>query len=388
MIVLDKLPEQTSALRHIEYELIDNVGKTIKLPNEYVPAFECFFKRHTPTVMGSLLYIDRLDLSKQIDLKTSSVKVYYVDLFNKMFFRTFKIININEIKSENGLKMFDFKLRDSVSYFLDNLYISKSFTGSRVSALTQIFSEYNLSSKLTETKLKFQTEDDGIKGNLVLNKNLSVLDFFEKEFHRIGYSFYQDKSGMYIKNKENLLPGKIPEITSPFSQRITNQFYKNKIYEIITVPTSKEEIDKQPKQQSFYYDIEKRQMISINTNIGSLQSEITLNKDNSDVQETVGFKAKFQNRSDSAQQKTEIIEQFLKLSTSKIVVNGYIENDINKVIDLEILGEKGNTKSHLAGDEVSSGKYIILSVTDKIIADKMLQLIEVGRSDTGKVSKA
>ena len=388
MIVLDKLPEQTSALRHIEYELIDNVGKTIKLPNEYVPAFECFFKRHTPTVMGSLLYIDRLDLSKQIDLKTSSVKVYYIDLFNKMFFRTFKIININEIKSENGLKMFDFKLRDSVSYFLDNLYISKSFTGSRVSALTQIFSEYNLSSKLTETKLKFQTEDDGIKGNLVLNKNLSVLDFFEKEFHRIGYSFYQDKLGMYVKNKENLLPGKIPEITAAFSQRITNQFYKNKIYEIITVPTSKEEIDKQPKQQSFYYDIEKRQMVSINTNIGSIQSSISLNKDNSDIQETVGFKAKFQNRSDSAQQKSEIIDQFLKLSTSKIVVNGYVENDINKIVDLEILGEKGNNKSHLAGDIVSSGKYIILSVIDKIVADKMLQLIEVGRSDTGKVGKA
>lgn len=388
MIVLDKLPEQTSALRHIEYELIDNVGKTIKLPNEYVPSFECFFKRHTPTVMGSLLYIDRLDLSKQIDLKTSSVKVYYIDLFNKMFFRTFKIININEIKSENGLKMFEFKLRDSVSYFLDNLYISKSFTGSRVSALSQIFSEYNLSSKLTETKLKFQTEDDGIKGNLVLNKNLSVLDFFEKEFHRIGYSFYQDKLGMYVKNKENLLPGKIPEITAAFSQRITNQFYKNKIYEIITVPTSKEEIDKQPKQQSFYYDIEKRQMVSINTNIGSLQSEITLNKDNSDIQETVGFKAKFQNRSDSAQQKTEIIDQFLKLSTSKIVVNGYVDNDINKIVDLEILGEKGNNKSHLAGDIVSSGKYIILSVIDKIVADKMLQLIEVGRSDTGKVGKA
>jgi hypothetical protein len=388
MIVLDKLPEQTSALRHIEYELIDNVGKTIKLPNEYVPSFECFFKRHTPTVMGSLLYIDRLDLSKQIDLKTSSVKVYYIDLFNKMFFRTFKIININEIKSENGLKMFEFKLRDSVSYFLDNLYISKSFTGSRVSALSQIFSEYNLSSKLTETKLKFQTEDDGIKGNLVLNKNLSVLDFFEKEFHRIGYSFYQDKLGMYVKNKENLLPGKIPEITAAFSQRITNQFYKNKIYEIITVPTSKEEIDKQPKQQSFYYDIEKRQMVSINTNIGSLQSEITLNKDNSDIQETVGFKAKFQNRSDSAQQKSEIIDQFLKLSTSKIVVNGYVDNDINKIVDLEILGEKGNNKSHLAGDIVSSGKYIILSVIDKIVADKMLQLIEVGRSDTGKVGKA
>ena len=78
--------------------------------------------------------------------------------------------------------------------------------------------------------------------------------------------------------------------------------------------------------------------------------------------------------------------ELLKLSTSKIVVNGYIENDINKVVELEILGDKGNTKSHLAGDIVSSGKYIILSSTDKIIGDKMMQLLEVGRSDTGKVN--
>ena len=127
-------------------------------------------------------------------------------------------------------------------------------------------------------------------------------------------------------------------------------------------------------------------MVSIDVNINTLQKDIQMNKGNEDIQETVGYKAKFQNRYDDAQQKTDILEQFLKLSTSKIVVNGYIENDINKVVELEILGDKGNTKSHLAGDIVSSGKYIILSSTDKIIGDKMMQLLEVGRSDTGKVS--
>ena len=154
----------------------------------------------------------------------------------------------------------------------------------------------------------------------------------------------------------------------------------------MTVPAQKEVLDNNPKQQSFYYDIEKRKMVSINDNFNDIKSDITMNRDNADIQETVGFKAKFQNRYDDAQQKTDILEQFLKLSTSKIVVNGYIENDINKVVELEILGDKGNTKSHLAGDIVSSGKYIILSSTDKIIGDKMMQLLEVGRSDTGKVN--
>ena len=303
-----------------------------------------------------------------------------------MFFRTFKIINTQEIKSPNDLKMYEFFLRDDFSYYLDNLFISKSFTNSRSSALNQIVTENNLKILLTVTKLKFETEDDGIKGNLVINKNLSVLDFFEKEFHRIGYSFYQDKSGVYVKKKENLFPGKVPEIKDPFSQRITNQLYKNKIYELITVPANKAAIDEQPKQKSYYYDIEKREMVSIDVNINTLQKDIQMNKGNEDIQETVGYKAKFQNRYDDAQQKTDILEQFLKLSTSKIVVNGYIENDINKVVELEILGDKGNTKSHLAGDIVSSGKYIILSSTDKIIGDKMMQLLEVGRSDTGKVN--
>ena len=386
MITLDKFPEQTSTLRFVEYEIFDKNGKKLKLPREYVFSFECFFKRHTPSVYGSLLYIDRLDLTKQLDIKTSSVRVYYIDLFNKMFFRTFKIINTQEIKSPNDLKMYEFFLRDDFSYYLDNLFISKSFTNSRSSALNQIVTENNLKALLAVTKLKFETEDDGIKGNLVMNKNLSVLDFFEKEFHRIGYSFYQDKSGVYVKKKENLFPGKVPEIKDPFSQRITNQLYKNKIYELITVPADKAAIDEQPKQKSYYYDIEKREMVSIDVNINTLQKDIQMNKGNEDIQETVGYKAKFQNRYDDAQQKTDILEQFLKLSTSKIVVNGYIENDINKVVELEILGDKGNTKSHLAGDIVSSGKYIILSSTDKIIGDKMMQLLEVGRSDTGKVS--
>lgn len=378
----DKAPEVTSILKFISAEIIDSSGSVYKLNNEEFISFESFYKRHSITIQGEIVIAEKADLSSVVDLKTSVLKIYIVDLYDKFLFRTFKIINVQESYNNRKQKVFLLKLRDEISYFLDNLYISKSFIGSRVQAFNEIMSTYKLNDLLTATKLKYEFEDDGITGNLVLNKNLSVLDFFEKEFKRIGFSMYQNKLGLHIKNKDNLLPSKLEVIPDIFSQIATNQLYKNRIYELSTIPAQKEELDKTPKQQSYYYDIKNKQMISINDNIDTIAGDIALNKVSSDIQETVGFKAKFQNRMDALEQKNDIRERFLHLSKSKIIVNGYINNDINKIIEMEFLGNKASSITQIEGNVVSSGKYIILSVIDKIIGDKMLQLLEVGRSDS------
>jgi len=382
--MMRKTPEVSSILKYIEITLKDKNSKTYKLSNEEMMAFESCYKRHEPSIYGELVVVDKGDLSNIIDLKTCVAEVYIVDVFDEYIWRTFKIINISESYNNRNMKCYNFKLRDEISYFLDNLYISKSFTSSRSAAMSQIISEYSLSDLLSKTKLVLETEDDGIMGNLVINKNLSVLDFFEKEFNRIGYSFFQNKRGLYIKNKDNLLPNSLPNIDGVFSQIATNQLYKNKIYEFSTAPAQKEELDKTPKQKSYYYDIKTKKMVPITDNIDSLQSDLTMNKNSADMQETVGFKAKFQNRTDSSQQKNDIRERYLRASTSKIVVNGYVNNDINKIIEMELLGNKGYAAAQTEGNVVSSGKYVTLSVIDKVIGDKMLQMIEVGRSDTGK----
>ena len=380
----NKSPEISSILKFVQIKILDADKKEYEVMNEEMLSFECCYKRHQCSIFGELVVADKGDISNIINLKTATVQVYFVDNFDEYVYRTFKIININESYNNKNSKIYNFKLRDEVSYFLNNLYISKSFTGSRCSAMKEIISEYSLESLLTNTKLIFETEDDGITGNLVLSKNVSVLEYFEKEFDRIGYSFFQTKKGLYIKNKDNLLPNTLPLIDGVFSQIATNQLYKNKIYEFKNIPAQKEELDKTPKQQSYYYDIAQKKMIPINDNIDTLQGDLTMNKNSTDFQETVGKKAKFQNRMDNSQQKNDIRERFLQASKSRIVVNGYVNNDINKIIEMELLGNKGNTSTQTEGNVVSSGKYIILSVIDKIIGDKMLQLIEVGRSDSGR----
>ena len=382
--MMQKVPEISSILRHIDIQIQDKSQNNYKLISEEIMSFDCKIERHNPSIYGNLIMYDKGDIANIVDLKTASVKVYYVDNYDGVFYRTFKIINIAESYNNTKSKVYNFKLRDDVSYFLDNLYISKSYSTSRSSAISSIINEYKLNSLLSSTKLVYEAEDDKIKGNLVLNKNLSVLDFFEKEFNRIGYSFFQNKKGLYIKNKDKLLPNSLPIISGVFSQIATNQLYKNKIYEFSNIPAQKEELDKMPKQNSYYFDITKKQIIPITDNITSLQSSITMNKNSEDIQETTGFKAKFQNRMDNSQQKNDIMERFLHLSKSKMVVNGYVVNDINKIIEMEMLGNKGSSSTQTEGNIVSSGKYVVLSVIDKIIGDKMLQLIEVGRSDSGK----
>lgn len=382
--MMQKTPEISSILKYIDIRIQDNKEKSYKLMSEEIMTFDCKIQRHNPSIYGTLIMYDKGDIANIVDLKTASVKIYYVDNFDGFFYRTFKIINVSENYNNSKSKVFTFKLRDDVSYFLDNLYISKSFTGSRSSAISSIISDYKLNDLLVSAKLLFEKEDDEITGNLVLNKNLSVLDFFEKEFNRIGFSFFQNKKGLYIKNKDNLLPNSLPLINGVFSQIATNQLYKNKIYEFSNIPAQKEELDKTPKQKSYYYDIAQKKMVPITVNIDSLQSGLTMNKNTTDMQETVGFKAKFQNRMDDSQQKNDIRERYLHASKSKMVVNGYVNNDINKLIEMELLGNKGSANTQTEGNVVSSGKYVILSVIDKIIGDKMLQLIEVGRSDSGR----
>lgn len=380
----NKAPEISCILKYVDIQFQDKNNKIYKVTNEELMTFESNYQRHKPSIYGSIIIADKGDLANNIDLKSVTVKVYFVDNFDEIVYRTFKIINIVESYNNRNSKVYSFKLRDEISYFLDNLYISRSFTGSRVQALNEIINTYNLKNILSSTKLNMGTEDDGITGNLVLNKNMSVLDFFEKEFNRIGFSFFQNKGGLYIKNKDNLIPNKLPLISSIFTQIATNQLYKNKIYEFSIIPAQKEELDKTPKQNSYYYDIATKQTVPITDNIDTIQSSITMNKNNYDMQETVGFKAKFQNRMDNKQQVNDIRENFLTASKAKMVVNGYVNNDINKVIEVELLGNKGSTTTQTEGNVVSSGKYIILAVTDKIIGDKMLQLIEIGRSDLGR----
>lgn len=378
-----RIPGATSILKNMSFSIISN-NKELKILNEHISSYEMKYERNSPILIGFLIFTDMFDIIRAIDIKEVRIQVYFNDLFNKSFIRYFKVIDSIESYDKMKSKHYLFSLVDEVSYALSNIYISKSFQSSKVVAFKQILNEYNINSIISNNKLKTLIEVDSNNENFVIPKNVSVLDFFISEFNKIGYSFFQTRDGFYVRKFENISPVKLEEIKEPFMYNASNQLYKHLIYEFDNTAMSGNNVLNNPNHKSYFFDPEKKQVLTIDKTYDDLKSDMSLNNNNISLQKNIGSLSSFQNRLDANQHSSNIKENSLSTFKIILVINGYNNNDINKIYNVQLPGHKGNVKSQYEGNVHSSGKYVSLSVVDKIIGDKMIQKVTLGRSDSQK----
>lgn len=378
-----RVPGASCILKNVSFSIISN-NKELKILNEHISTYEMKYERNSPILIGFLIFTDMYDIIKSIDVKEARIQVYFNDVFNKSFIRYFRVIDAIESYDKMKSKHYLFSLVDEISYKLSNIYISKSFQSSKVIAFKQLLNEYNINGIISENKLKTLIEVDSNNENFVIPKNVSVLDFFISEFNKIGYSFYQTRDGFYIRKFDNILPSKLEEIKDPFLYNTTNQMYKNLIYEFDNTAMSGNNILNNPNHKSYFFDPEKKQILSIDKTYDDLKNDMTINNNNISLQQNVGSLSSFQNRLDANQHSSNIKENALNTFKVVLVVNGYNINDINKIYNVQLPGHKGNVKSQYEGNIHSSGKYVSLTVVDKLIGDKLIQKITLGRSDSQK----
>lgn len=380
-----RLPGAQSILKHVEFIFDDSI-KQLKLSTQEVITFEMKYARNSPIIHGYFIFNDLHDVLSNIDIKKCAIEVYFNDHYNGNFLRRFKVIEMAEAYSKSRSKAYSLFLIDEISYELNNIYISKSFSGSRVDAFKSILSEYKIYDLISKNTLKSDFESDTKQNNtsFVLSTNMSFLDFFIAEFERIGYSFYQTRDGIYIKNFDNLLPSKLIEVPGEFTQECSNQLYKNIILEVANNPGSNSSAIANPNKKSYYFDENQKKMVPITDTFDSLKGDLSMNNDVRNLQSNSGIKASFQNRTDNSQHKNQIRESYLETFKIEIIVNGFVQNDINKIYNVQLQGHKGTAKTQIEGNVISSGKFVGLSVTDKIIGDKLIQRIVLGRSDSQK----
>lgn len=378
-----RTPGITSILKYCEFNLISNNSK-LKLLNENIGTFEVKYERNSPIIMGYFIFTDIFDIISTINLKEAKLEVYFNDIYDKTFIRYFKIMDVHESYDRMKSKNYMLVIIDEISYKLSNTYISKSFNISRVNSLNDIFSSEGIDDIIKNNKITKKFDSDSIVESFVLSKNVSVLDFFIKEFARIGLSFYQTRDAICIKKFDELLPNKLDEISDTFMYECKNQFYKNIIYEFSNKAMSGTTLINNPNNKTFYFDPNKKQVISIDSTYSDIKNEMSINNNLVDLQNTSGTIANFQNRMDSIQHINNIRESYLNTFKIEIIINGYMSNDINKIFNVQLPGHKGNKKSQYEGNVQSSGKYVSLSVVDKLIGDKLLQKVTLGRSDSQK----
>ena len=80
----------------------------------------------------------------------------------------------------------------------------------------------------------------------------------------------------------------------------------------------------------------------------------------------------------------EMKDAFLSRANIEIVVNGYAQNDLNQIYELQLKGNKSTSDGQSKGNLIIGGKYVSYKLIDKIVADTMVQKIMLYRADLTK----
>lgn len=366
-------------LKNFSVTITSEKGET-KLLKEVIASIDIHYSNDNPRVFAFIIFKDNYDLNILHDWKTSEITIEYLDVFDKTVTKKFKVLVPQEHVNEKKEKIYQLKLQDKFSYLLDRSFYSKSFTDSPLNAL-QKFIEF-----LELDELAGEKDFSNVPENysFIVPRSMPNLKFFEKEFNKLGYKFYQNKKGICVKGYNDLLPSKLPENDpeKPFIDVTDNQYYKNIIYDF--VPEFNNIESTPPITRAFAYDITKKEII-YDDSMNKIDDFI-LNTDDRNLQD-LNMKALnevYQTHLNFNYYKMLMREHFMNQHIITIVTNGYEKNDLNQIYEIKLLGNKNTTESLSKGNVVVNGKYISYKITEKIIGENLLQKIVLKRADTGK----
>jgi hypothetical protein len=323
---------------------------------------------------------------KRIDPKTKK---------NTIFQKPYVITQIVEVKDdESKNKSYQIKCLDQVSYLLKNTYFSKGYKNKKLSEIIQdLFTKYKIKdfiSKESEIKINDSKE---IPKNLVIPSHISLYDFLMFQCNKEGYILYQDKFGIYGKHITELYRDKLNKVDfeKTFKQDVDSPVYEFKIANVTSSFNNNFLNLGNPTTITYVYNPLTKSIIEKKQNFNEIYSKINFtNSNESYIQNTVGenYNIGEVNLSDNALIK-ETYLNFLKNNKSDLILTGSLAgNKLLELRDIQIIGSTNTTDGLTKGNETLNGNYLVLSISDKILNNKFIQNIVVGRiNNTNKANK-
>jgi hypothetical protein len=299
--------------------------------------------------------------------------------------RTYRIINTKITPSQERFKIYDFDFIDEITFQLQNSFISKSFNSTPVAAFQAYLAELGIDDLLSADNLETDIEDTSTSSNFVVPQNMSVLDFFTEELKTENIRIWQDRFGLHVK--ELVLSDLVPYNTNGeiilYTNKTTNNEYLYKIHDYDERKNATEITNNQkPVQRVFRHSTDK-EIASITTNLADIIDDIKMNTlDASSLQLTTGEKFDTQSTFSTGNQDYELFDVYTKNNQIHIACGGSIRtSNIGTVAMLELKGSTVSPDSVMKGDVLTSGKYFLGNVTDKIIGDKLIHRLSMYRID-------
>lgn len=367
----------------------DEEKNKLKLENNYIEIipewvldYEALYARNSPKIIGYIIIRDTLDLTAYTDLNKAKIEIFFTDVFDN---HNHTIFNITNFKEEAGsTKTLSIQLQDSISYILENTFISRSFNKkTKVQVLSDFITELKINDIIKQQKSKLSFDGDGRKTPFTIGRKENLLKAFQRLFNTAGFIMYQDREGFKVRKRSNILPSKLEIEKDIFKDGEQNNLYKNKIFDCEVVLLDKEQANKIGFEKSYGFDHKSKTMVEYNNN--NYLSEVGTNKDDRDFRDTTGTKVSYRNAVEEDGYKSDVQEEMLKMSQMIISVVGLVERDINKVIEVVLQGNKSYADGEINGNVPTSGKYLVYSIIDKYFSGKYIQQLRLCRSDNQKV---
>ena len=301
--------------------------------------------------------------------------------------RTYRVTSISVDITQENFKLYRISFIDIISFKLMNTYISKSFTDTPVNALQEYFVYLGIDKMLKNDNLVLDVLDTSTKRSFVVPGNISLLEFFEGIFRLDNIRLYQDRFGVHIKE---IIPSKLipKENTDGYAIVYTNNTLNNEyLYKIHDYSEDKNNVLETntllPKRRTYQFNSSKNIQDTTN-NVQDILTDLTLNDLSMKSQLTTGEQLT-EHINGLKLQKYDLFNVYLNNNNVRIAITGELNS--SNICNVALLELKGNILAQDTirdGDQLTSGRYFIAKVTDKIIGDKLIQKLTLIRLDSRK----
>lgn len=328
-------------------------------------------------IEGYIIIDDIADINNALELGSDvEIQLYFKDLFQKEYYRTFIITGKNTIKQGNKT-LLQYSIRDIISYKLDNIFKAKSYNSVKISDIFQEFLQ-EVNEYITKDKLKINIEQSKERALYSVNPSVSFLDFITNDLEREGFIVYQTRDSINVKSARNLKISNLSKQKYRYIDKTNNTFYQYKIFEYKQLNSSNRF---QPKTICLVYNPATKTMDKFQQNLSDISSDIQISKSTPKAQETSGVRYTTKEYLDDNSLYADTFKNFVRESGLEIIVSGdFTQSNQYNIIELKISGNINVKESQDKGDTSLSGNYIILKVVDKIVSGTtFIQKLILGR---------
>lgn len=385
---LEKILTPVTILQYLEIKLDD-----FKILLDDVISLEIKYDITSLRVLGSIKFRDSFDMTSTGLVKLNNnnkITISMKDNGETKSFRTFRLTRADAITVNERIKIYDCSIQDEISFILENTYNAQSFSATVASKAKEFLSSSAIQKVMTSDKLSLVVNDTGEVRTLTIPQNENILDFLSYQLRKDNIRMYQDRTTIYI---QEVKPSAITPLKDPTDGSVltfTNDTKKNeylfKIHDFQDFKNPTALSNKVAPIVVVNSNTSPKGISQVTISLPEFFNDLKLNDmELANIQLTSGTRTETSEELAVGWQKARLFDVFIRNQQMFIVVPGTLKySNVGTVVNTVFKGGVGGNDTALEGDTQTSGKYLVLGVSDRFLGDKLIQRLHLGRLDGQK----